>query len=410
MRLRLAAALIALLLPTAPVLASEFDVIYQVTLDLTWSEQTHPQDWPQLPHTSPLVGGPHSGSVFFWLPGDLASAGIQQMAELGGTTLLINEINAAGLASGTPVTGGSILPAPGTTTASFTMTRPLGRITMVTMIACSPDWFTGVTGLPLFEHGHYKDDYVVTVYSWDAGTDNGPSYESPDEVTLPAEPIQRIFTGPLGVGGTSPPVGTFRFEILTVAGLLPLGDQDGDGLTNLQDVELGTSPFLADTDSDSLSDAVDNCPEASNASQIDSDADGAGDACDNCAGLYNPDQTDRDFDGQGDLCDLDDGWVLFNGMTASSQSWQAETVYTSFNLYRGDLAVLRSTGEAIQDPGTGANAAQFCNLGTPGHSDGYIPPPGEAVLYLVTGDDGVTESTPGQGSDGLPRRNDHACP
>jgi hypothetical protein len=410
MRLRQVAAVVAMWLPAAPVLAVESTVVYRVTMDLTWSEQTHPDDWPEFPHTSPLVGGPHSGSVFFWLEGDLASPGIQEMAELGGTGLLINEMNAAGSQSGVPVTGGSIFPAPGTATASFNMTRPVGRVTMVTMIACSPDWFTGVTGLPLFAHGRYKDDYVVPLYSWDAGTDSGPSYESPDQVTIPPDPIVRIFSGPLGVGGTSPPVGTFRFEVQSVAGLLPDGDQDGDGLTNLQEAGLGSSPFLADTDGDLLDDPDDNCPEVSNAAQTDGDADGAGDACDNCAGLSNPDQTDLDFDGQGDLCDLNDGLVLFTGMTATSQSWQAETVYTSFHLYRGDLALLRSTGEAIQDPGTVAAAARFCDLGTNGHGDGYTPPPGEGVLYLVTGDDGVSESTPGQGSDGLPRRNDYPCP
>ena len=38
--------------------------------------------------------------------------------------------------------------------------------------------------------------------------------------------------------------------------------------------------IAADSDSDGVDDAVDNCPAVSNASQADGDADGIGDACD----------------------------------------------------------------------------------------------------------------------------------
>jgi len=46
-------------------------------------------------------------------------------------------------------------------------------------------------------------------------------------------------------------------------------DPDGDGLTNLQEIQLGYSISLADTDGDGVNDNIDNCPTIANADQAD---------------------------------------------------------------------------------------------------------------------------------------------
>jgi len=58
-----------------------------------------------------------------------------------------------------------------------------------------------------------------------------------------------------------------------------------------------------DSDSDSVPDESDNCPNTPNLDQTDSDGDGLGDACDNCPNVPNPDQIDSDEDGLGSVCD-----------------------------------------------------------------------------------------------------------
>jgi hypothetical protein len=222
-------------------------------------------------------------------------------------------------------------------------------------------------------------------------------------------PISRIVTPPLATDGYAAPVGTYTLTILAVDGRPPYADQDGDGLTNLREAELGTDPLLPDTDSDGALDAADNCPLAANPSQVDADLDGRGDACDNCPATVNPAQRDVDADGEGDLCDLDDGRLWFTVLTETSQGWQADTVFDAFNLYRGDLAELRGGGAYTQDPAAPA-VDRFCTLPPASYADGYIPLPGEAVFYLVTGRGTGGESSLGEDSTGAERPNTAACP
>ena len=59
------------------------DATYTVTFTATWSAETHPYEFPAGAHWSGLIGASHSSGVTFWAIGELASAGIQQMAETG---------------------------------------------------------------------------------------------------------------------------------------------------------------------------------------------------------------------------------------------------------------------------------------------------------------------------------------
>jgi hypothetical protein len=80
------------------------------------------------------------------------------------------------------------------------------------MVAPSPDWFVGVTGLDLFQGGVWADEIVVPLAPWDAGTDNGRSFESPNREAIPHQPISLITTSPLAPSGAAEPLGTFTFR------------------------------------------------------------------------------------------------------------------------------------------------------------------------------------------------------
>src|SRR5262245_46763810 len=68
---------------------------YTVSFDATWSQATHPNAYPPGAHFSALIGGVHNDQVSFWSPGGLASVGIEQMAEVGGTSALRNIVQTA---------------------------------------------------------------------------------------------------------------------------------------------------------------------------------------------------------------------------------------------------------------------------------------------------------------------------
>lgn len=184
---------------------------YTVTFTSTWSAETHPgASFPANAHFSPLIGATHNVSATFWLSGTLASLGMEQMAETGGTSTLRSEFVAAGAAVHEIITGFGLATSPGQVTIpAFTVSDTHPFVTLVTMIAPSPDWFVGVHDLALRdEQGGWHDKVVITLYPYDAGTDDGAEYTAADVEPATHHPITRI-------SGESPfstaPIGIFTF-------------------------------------------------------------------------------------------------------------------------------------------------------------------------------------------------------
>lgn len=75
---------------------------------------------------------------------------------------------------------------------------------------------------------------------------------------------------------------------------------DTDGLTNLQEHDLGTNPNLADTDGDGLSDSVEFTDIQSNPFIVDTDGDGLADGAEVSSHGTSPVNTDSDDDGYND--------------------------------------------------------------------------------------------------------------
>lgn len=184
--------------------------VYRVRFISTWSAGSHPADFPARPHFSGLIGGVHNGDVSFWSPNGIASPGIEEMAERGRKSPLDEQVQAA-IDAGTArkvISGGGIALSPGLATATFTVSRDFPLVTLVSMVAPSPDWFVGVHELDLRSRTDWLEEKVVTLYAWDAGTDGGRTFESPNRDTSPQTPISLIDSGPLANGV---PLGTFTF-------------------------------------------------------------------------------------------------------------------------------------------------------------------------------------------------------
>ena len=185
---------------------------YKVRFETTWSRTTHPHpSFPANPHFSGLIGGVHNADATLWQADDLASPGIEAMAEMGKKTPLDSEV-AALIASGDAlrvINGRGIPLSPGSVATTFGVHRDFPLVSLVSMLAPSPDWFVGVSGLSLFEDGDWLEQKVAVLYPWDAGTDSGTVYRSNDADTQPPEPIQPLTVGPFA--GNPAPIGTFTF-------------------------------------------------------------------------------------------------------------------------------------------------------------------------------------------------------
>jgi hypothetical protein len=211
-------------------------------------------------------------------------------------------------------------------------------------------------------------------------------------------------------------------------------DTDDDGVPNACDnCRKDPNSGQIDFDADLVGDACDNCPGHANADQADQDLDdrgdacdscpvdfdpvpedldedGTGDACDNCPGLYNPAQVDRDLDLEGDRCDFDDGFIYVLFEETGRLSWQEEFGFLTWNLYTGDLSVLRVAGAYSQVPGSNGLAGRECGLADPYWDATVVPGAGQAAFFLPAGVNGAGEGDLGNDSAGLPRPNTNPCP
>lgn len=63
----------------------------------------------------------------------------------------------------------------------------------------SPDWFVGVDSLNLCEGDKWKQEVTLDLQPFDAGTDSGFTFSSPNYPTVPQENITRVrrMTSPL---------------------------------------------------------------------------------------------------------------------------------------------------------------------------------------------------------------------
>lgn len=187
---------------------------YRVTFSSTWSEQSHPVDWPDNAHYSGLIGGTHNNRVVFWQDGQLASEGIRAMAERGRKSPLDLEVMSAITAGNAQhvLSGPDLDTSPASVAMEFEISLGFPLVTLVTMVAPSPDWFVGVSALPLLVNNQWVEEQVVVLYPWDAGTDSGVTYEADDFRTLPAEPIRRLLGFPVATNGAVAPFGTMTFR------------------------------------------------------------------------------------------------------------------------------------------------------------------------------------------------------
>jgi hypothetical protein len=169
---------------------------YRVTVRNHWTAAAFPSQFPSGAHLTGIVGATHGAGVDFWTLGGLASPGIKDMAERGRKTPLLDEV-ASAIAAGSAefaLSGDGVALGVPEVTLQFKVSTKFPRVTLVSMLGPSPDWFTGVGGVSLLGDGQWLQRLELQLRVYDAGTDDGTTFVSTNAVSNPAVPVQTLST------------------------------------------------------------------------------------------------------------------------------------------------------------------------------------------------------------------------
>lgn len=183
---------------------------YRIEVEVTWSARTHPHEFPAGAHFSGLVGATHDSRYVLFADGRTAGSGLELVAENGRGAILKAEFAEAARRKrvGTVFDSAGLGTVPGTMTATFEIDLDHPFLSFVTMIAPSPDWFTGASAVPLLVDGSWADRLELVLWAWDAGTDDGETYSAPDADTQPRQSVRLLATPHVLDGAGLKPVGS----------------------------------------------------------------------------------------------------------------------------------------------------------------------------------------------------------
>ena len=165
---------------------------YRVTFQGNWTLDSTPDGVVSDAHFTTRVGAVHGADVTFWQSGGRASPGVEQVAETGATSRFRSEIEAsphvaAVIRQGIPF-GGT-----GRATFSIDIASDHPRVTLLSMIGPSPDWFVGIAGRSLLDaSGRWAPRVEIDLFPYDAGTEDGDEFSLANPATVPQGVIRSI--------------------------------------------------------------------------------------------------------------------------------------------------------------------------------------------------------------------------
>ena len=105
----------------------------------------------------------------------------------------VNMMKKPGFVSNVYKTGGVSTPG-GYTSTKIMVQNMYSMVSLITMIAPSPDWFVGVDSYDLCGMNGWKEKVTMDLLPWDAGTEDGLTYKLDNTETNPVDVIMRITT------------------------------------------------------------------------------------------------------------------------------------------------------------------------------------------------------------------------
>ncbi|MCK5402388.1 MAG: spondin domain-containing protein [Flavobacteriaceae bacterium] len=180
---------------TSMISHSQSVATYTITFTSVWNSSDH-GTLPSGAHWSKLVGANHNSNITFLEMGQNATQGIENVAELGNNTIFNSEVDNSITNGNTEqyIDGNDLSSATGTITLmDLEINKDYPLLTLVSMIAPSPDWMIVINSFSLLDGGNnWKDNISIDLFPYDAGTDDGTNYTSPNNDTNPQDPISSL--------------------------------------------------------------------------------------------------------------------------------------------------------------------------------------------------------------------------
>ncbi len=186
---------------------------YTVIVKSTWTKVSHPFEYPSDAHFSGMIGASHNAKYSIFAIGRRPTPGLERLSEEGKHSPLDTEIRAA-IDQGNALMlfeSGGLKNWKDSMVAAVRVDRAHPLVSVVNMIAPSPDWFTGASDVNLADNGAWITRRTVTLYAYDSGGDDGTTYKAKDKDTNPKKPTTRASTRHFVVRGRVKPVATVTF-------------------------------------------------------------------------------------------------------------------------------------------------------------------------------------------------------
>lgn len=187
---------------------------YKVIITMNWSS---PQfGVPAGAHFTGFIGMVHSKDTFLWKPGALATPGLEDVAENGNNTKMNAQLDAI-LLKNKALLKFTISPPPvtGTVESNLNFNTNYSFISFASMIAPSPDWFTGIHDVSLFNDKTWINEITLNLICYDAGTEDGNVFGYNNPETMPQQNITLLTPANASVLANGNPaiatIGTIRF-------------------------------------------------------------------------------------------------------------------------------------------------------------------------------------------------------
>jgi len=186
---------------------------YRVIVKSTWTKVSHPFEYPSGAHFSGMIGASHNAKYSIFAIGRRPTPGLERLSEEGKHSPLDTEIRTA-IDQGNALMlfeSGGIKNWKDSMVATVRVDPAHPLVSVVNMIAPSPDWFTGASDVNLADNGAWITRRTVTLYAYDSGGDDGTTYKAKDKDTNPKKPTTRAATRHFVVKGRVKPVATVTF-------------------------------------------------------------------------------------------------------------------------------------------------------------------------------------------------------